>query len=116
MQGHTSSLAARPEVEQELSKWAEKYFLVDLSKITAEKPYDLLGLFDAARLLVTIDTMHLHLVAASKLKFIAYLHDANGDWGMSAPSKNCLTTIRYRRAAGQLTKLSTYISSNYNTQ
>ena len=116
MQGHTSTLAARPEVEQELGKWAGKYFLVDLSKITAERPYDLLGLFDAAKLMVTIDTMHLHLVAASNLQFIAFLHDANGDWGMSSPSKNCLTTIRYRKARMLLGKLNLFISSNYNTK
>jgi hypothetical protein len=115
MQGHTSSLAARPEVEQEIFKWKEKYFLVDLSKIVAEKPYDLLGLFDAAKLLVTIDTMHLHLAAASPVRFIAYLHDANGDWGMSAPSKNCMTSIRYRKARALLGKLNNFISSNYNT-
>lgn len=38
--------------------------IIDLSLIRAEKFYDLLGLYEAAHCLVTVDTAHLHLAAA----------------------------------------------------
>jgi predicted GH43/DUF377 family glycosyl hydrolase len=49
--------------------------VVDLSKIQAERVYDLLGLFDYAAILVSIDTMHLHLSRASKVPVAALVRD-----------------------------------------
>lgn len=66
--------------------------LIDLSRIRAIRIYDLLGLYDKAALLITSDTATLHLAAASKIPYIAFLN--NGGAG-SIPKGNCLTSVRY---------------------
>ena len=49
--------------------------VVDLLNVTADRPYDLLGLFDHAKILVTVDTMHLHLAPASSVPVAAFTRD-----------------------------------------
>lgn len=46
-------------------KWGESCFILDLCKIKAARLYDLLGIMERARLLITADTSALHLVAAA---------------------------------------------------
>ncbi len=66
--------------------------LIDLSRIRATRIYDLLGLYDRAALLVTSDTATLHLAAASKVPYIAFIN--NGGAG-SIPKGNCISSVRY---------------------
>lgn len=66
--------------------------LVDLSKVTARRIFDLLGLFDSAAGMVTSDTATLHLAAASKMPYVALIN--NGGAG-SVPKGNCVLTVRY---------------------
>lgn len=54
--------------------------IVDLAHIVAYRPYDLLGLYDAAKVLVSIDTMHLHLAPASKVPVVALYTDKPTSW------------------------------------
>jgi len=55
--------------------------LVDLSAIKAERIYDLLGLFESAHCLVTVDTAHLHLAAAvPSLPVMALIQDTPLYW------------------------------------
>lgn len=54
--------------------------VVDLSKIKAERIYDLLGLYDHAAALISIDTVHLHLSKASKVPVFALARDYPDRW------------------------------------
>jgi len=66
-----------------------------LSEIRCDHPLDLLALFDAADALVTVDTMMLHLSAASNVPTIAMVADSPTLWKGVAWSKRFLAHIRY---------------------
>lgn len=70
--------------------------VVDLSQWKAGKIYHLLGLYDAAACLVTVDTVHLHLSRATKTPVIAIINDG---WRGSVPPENAVVTIRYAELA-----------------
>jgi hypothetical protein len=70
-----------------------EYKIVDLSTIQAEKPFDLLGILDAASCLVTIDTLHLWLANAAKCPTIALVNDG---WYGSPPPVTATATFRYK--------------------
>ena len=111
--GHSSPFAPMPEVMNQLDKWRDKFFFIDLANYRCERIYDLLGLMDAAKLLVTIDTSTLHLASASSaVKQICFL---NQGWSSSVPRGNVLCTIRYKNAVKNLDKLNNFISSTLNT-
>lgn len=76
------------------------HLVVDISLFHAARPYDLLGLFDRAELLVTIDSFPLHLSRASKVPVIAILNDLGsvatpGSWAASVPPPQAVKTYRY---------------------
>lgn len=54
--------------------------IVDLSTIKAERIYDLLGLYDHAAALISIDTVHLHLSHASPVPVFALARDYPDRW------------------------------------
>jgi hypothetical protein len=54
--------------------------IVDLSEIRAERIYDLIGLYDHAAALISIDTVHLHLSKASKVPVFALARDYPDRW------------------------------------
>ena len=59
--------------------------IIDLSLIKAERFYDLLGLYEAAHCLVSVDTAHLHLAyAVPKLPVMALVQDRPLYWHGSA--------------------------------
>lgn len=63
--GHSSPFPFRRALLAHLeSHFADRYRLVDVSDFRAERFFDLLGLFDRAHALLTVDTGHLHLAAA----------------------------------------------------
>lgn len=66
--------------------------IVSLDEIKAEKPYDLLGLLDAASCLVTVDTMHLHLANAAKCPTVSLLNEG---WRGSVPPVTSVGSFRY---------------------
>lgn len=69
--------------------------LVDLSQVRAHRFYDLLGLFDKAACLVTIDTAHLHLAHASKVPVIALVTDGPTTWHRSPRRPDHVLYLRY---------------------
>jgi hypothetical protein len=73
--------------------------VVDLAKIKARRPYDLLGLIDAADLLVSIDTLHLHLARASRTPTVAIVNDG---WLGSSPPPQSVVSFRYAQARANL--------------
>ncbi len=74
---------------------SDRFQLIDLDKVVAQRVYDLLGLFDMAVGLVTVDTMCLHLAAASNVEYVAFVRD-DGQSG-SIPKGNCVLSIGYRQ-------------------
>ena len=61
------------------------YQIIDISHVRAERPYDLLGLYDRAMGLVATDSFPLHLAAACpKLKTVALITDGPTPWHRSA--------------------------------
>ena len=72
------------------------YQVVELGSLKTERIYDLIGVMDRAALLVTIDTMSLHLAAASDVPVVALVnHDP---WVSSIPRCNCVAKINYSEA------------------
>jgi hypothetical protein len=58
--------------------------IVDLNFVKAERVFDLLGLYEKAVALVTIDTMHLHLSSAvPSLPVFAFICDGHTRWNRS---------------------------------
>lgn len=57
-------------------KWGKVFQIVDVQTVAASRIYDLLGLMDKARVLITVDTATLHLAtAAPTLKTICLTND-----------------------------------------
>lgn len=92
----TSPLKIHTEAQtfkQILGMCAAHFQLIDLGSIKAFRVYDLLGLFDAAAGLITIDTMSLHLAPASSLPYIAI---TRSDYRAgSVPKGNCVLNVGY---------------------
>ena len=69
--------------------------VVDLSKVRADKFQDVLGLYDRAGLLITIDTATLHLAQASTIPVIALVADSPTPWHQSAQKGNEILRLKY---------------------
>lgn len=67
-----------PEMMRLLSEYRTRFNLVDIGKIKAHRIYDLLGLYDRAAGLITIDTATCHLAPASKVPTIWFTVDSTG--------------------------------------
>lgn len=82
--GHSGPFEHWKEFQDEIvAKWAGKYNIVDLARIQAARVYDLIGFMDHAEWLITVDTVTLHLAAASKVKMISMQRDG---WDGAVPS------------------------------
>lgn len=56
-------------------RWGETFQIVDLSEVRAERLYDLLGVYERADVLLTVDTATLHLAYATGTPTIAIVND-----------------------------------------
>jgi hypothetical protein len=90
--GVSSPFAHSEQLISGLQSRFPEYKIVDLSNIQAEKPFDLLGVLDAASCLVTIDTLHLWLANAAKCPTVALINDG---WYGSPPPVTATSTFRY---------------------
>lgn len=68
---------------------------IDLSRILADRIYDLLGLMEHAEVLVTGDTATLHLAAASKVPCVNLIQHLPTRWHGSRPRNNSIAEWRY---------------------
>jgi hypothetical protein len=66
--------------------------IIDMNQVQAKRVYDLLGLYDAADLLVTVDTVHIHLARASQIPVIFLQNDG---WRGAPVTPNCVASWRY---------------------
>lgn len=71
------------------------HHIIDLANIKATRFFDLLGLFDHAHALITIDTGHMHLARASKVPVVALVTDGPTPWHTSAPMKGQILRMKY---------------------
>jgi len=78
-----------------IDNFGSSHTIKRLSEIRLPHPLDLLALFDAADCLVTVETMALHLSAASKIPTIALIADKPTRWKGSAWSKRLKLHCRY---------------------
>lgn len=93
--GHSSPFAPVPEYMRVILRYNHVFKLVDLGRIKAQRIYDLLGLYDAAAGLITIDTATLHLAGAGNVEYIAF---TRSDWSSSVPKGKCVQEIKYHGA------------------
>jgi len=68
------------------------FHVVDIGQFHCLHPYDVLGIMDAAQVIVSIDTLTLHLAQACKAPLVALVRDG---WEGSMPRFNCTTRLTY---------------------
>jgi hypothetical protein len=91
-------------------RFAGGHPVVDISQVRAEKFTDMLGLFDAARALVTIDTGVLHLAGAhGKIPYFAFLQDRPNPWYKGYCRGNVRMRCGYTAAPNQLQLIQSFL-------
>lgn len=91
LDGKSAPYPYRKELLHEL----RKVRVFDIGKVQAHRIYDLIGLFDAATMLVTADTSTMHLSAASGIPVVNLIGDKPTRWHGSRPRNNDVLSIRY---------------------
>ena len=81
--------------------------MVSLASFKATRIYDLLGLYDIAAGLVSIDTATTHLAAASKVPLLAFCRCG---WSSAIPKPGA-TIVRYDKAHTELDTIDTFMKS-----
>lgn len=80
-------------------KYGATVQILDLATVRAERFYDLLGLYEKAVALVTVDTAHLHLAGDATVPVIAVMPDG---WSAAAPKCNVVETLSQARWQEQM--------------
>jgi len=88
-----------------LGRWRERFEVVDLGKVKAQRLYDLLGVMDRADLMVTIDTATTHLALASSIPVINLVADTPTMWHGARPRGHSVLAIRYREVMARLEEI-----------
>lgn len=110
--GQSSPFPQGEIIRRELEmSWGLMCNIVDLSKIRAHKLYDLLGLYDAADILITSDTATLHLAQGSNIPSIQFIVDRPTMWHGSTPKGNCIFSCRYEESVKNLPAIMGMIAS-----
>jgi hypothetical protein len=91
-----------PEMMRLLSDFRSRCELVDLGKIRGKRIYDLLGLYDRAVGLITIDTATAHLAPASQVPTLWFTVNSTGE---SVPRGNVALHIKYNDAPKRLSDI-----------
>lgn len=93
LKGISSPLPWESQLRKALvDRFGAKATLVDASAVVAEQAYDLAGLIDAADLLVTIDSLYLHLARLTCTPVVAILQDG---WRSSVPPPQVVAAQSY---------------------
>lgn len=93
--GRSSPFNHKDELIALLVREFPEFQVLDLSEVKAEKPYDLLGLFDRAQMLFTPDTMALHLSRASSVPVFAFYTTTPTPWHGSPAYLNQIGRMPY---------------------
>jgi predicted GH43/DUF377 family glycosyl hydrolase len=90
-----SSPFAVENLAQALTNEFPSHQIVRLSNVSVSRLAELVELYDAADLIITIDTAHLHLSQASSTPVIALATDSPGRWRGSAHHPRFALHLRY---------------------
>lgn len=101
--GCSSPFGYTPELMRLLQPYRSRFFMLDLGVLKAARIYDLLGLYDRAAGLLTIDTATAHLAPASRVPAIWF---TVCNWGKSVPRGNCALHVPYDETPRRLTEVS----------
>lgn len=98
-------------LKQELrSRWESKFNIVDIGNIRADMIYDLLGLYEAARIIITTDTSTMHLLAATNT-FNIQIYNPRPWYGTPIVGSNCILRISYDEVISKMMYVHEAISS-----
>jgi hypothetical protein len=97
--GQSSPWGYMPEFYPVLQPFYRHFHVVDLGKLKSNRVFDLLVLMEAAVGLITVDTLALHLAAATDLPYIAF---TAAGWVGSVPRGNCVLRIPYAETIRRL--------------
>jgi hypothetical protein len=106
--GISSPFGFLPELHPTLQRFARDFVTVDLGNVKAYRIFDLLGLYDMASGIITIDTATLHLAHASPTPYIAFTVNS---WCQSVPRGNVALHIDYNSTPRRLTDIADVIDS-----
>lgn len=79
-----------------IGKQFSEYEVVDIGPLRCLYPFDILGLFDAAAVIISIDTLTLHLAQACHAPLVCIVRD---DWQGATPRYNCAARFTYSEAS-----------------
>lgn len=104
--GISGPFKAAPAFEAAIrERWSDRFHIVNLPAIKTHAFYDLLGLYDRATGLITIDTSTLHLCWASTVPSIQLLSCEPEDWHGSVPKGNCVFHCKYREVGDRMREI-----------
>jgi SAM-dependent methyltransferase len=117
LQGISSSLNFRTRAvlwKLITESFSNHFQIVDVGQIKAEKPYDLLGLIDVASVVITVDTMLLHLCTATNVPVVALtsIHPPVF-WRGSAVKGNILRSLSYDKVIGSWNQIVRVIQNGH---
>lgn len=87
--------------------------LLDIADVNAPRIQDLLGLYERARLLISIDTATLHLGYATQIPTIAFVNDI--PYGASEPRSHWVWWVPYSAVFGNLQQIERVIRATAAT-
>lgn len=108
--GYCSPFGYVPEMMRLFQDFQKKLNFVDLGKIRADRIYDLLGLYDLAKGLITIDTATAHLAPASRVPTLWLTVDGTGT---SVPRGNVALHCKYSEAPKRLSEIRSVLDRWY---
>lgn len=79
-------------------RWGRLCNVIDLSKVRAERIYDLIGLYGKSILLITSDTSTMHLASASNIPFVALRVDTPTLWHGAITHRQPNLVLRYKES------------------
>jgi hypothetical protein len=100
--GVSSPFGYVPEVMRLMRDYQADFFMLDLGMVRCARIYDLLGLYDRAVGLITIDSATMHLAPASKVPTIWLTVPG---WGKSTPRGNVALHVQYDQTPKRLEEI-----------
>lgn len=110
-EGKSSPFPYTKHLEQLVCSFSDRFDIINIGTLRAERFFDLLGLFERASALVTIDSGPLHLARASNVPVISLITDRPTSWYGAVPPPNSRCAIRYGRFHDGIEEIRTVLNS-----
>lgn len=95
LEGISSPIPHLAGLIDELSRTYPQYHFIDLAKTKAHRVFDMIGLLDVCDLLVSVDSIYLHLSRAAKVPVIAVVNNTDA-WRASVPPPATIRSFGYK--------------------